>query len=322
MFRTEINPQISGEKISLSTPLMTIGSCFSDHIGERLVQNKFDTLSNPFGVIFNPISIHKLLNIAAKNHPIDPENWLQSQEIYLHYDVHSQLGNVNQQDAKDNINYAINTAYHQLQKAKWLIITWGTAIVYERKDTGEVVANCHKVPNNQFIKRILSSNEIVTSFETMLSNLPPNLNILLTVSPVRHLKETLELNSVSKSTLRIACHQLANKHNRVKYFPAYELILDDLRDYRFYKSDMLHPDEDAIDYVWYKFLQTYFDKSTLDFIQKWKKITAAINHKPFNEHSDVHQRFIKSTIKTITELNTVVDVTTEINYLEQQLIKQ
>lgn len=321
MFRTEINPQISANKISLSTPLMTIGSCFSDNFGQRLMKNKFDTLTNPFGVIFNPISINKLLKIAAANGPIDSRNWIESQGINLHYDVHSQIGSVDQKEATENINEAIELASIQLKKTKCLIITWGTALVYERKDTGAVVANCHKVPSDQFNKRLLSYEEIVADFEVMLAVIPHDIKILLTVSPVRHLKETLELNSVSKSTLRVASHYLAEKYNRINYFPAYELILDDLRDYRFYKSDMLHPSDEAINYIWDKFIQTHFDKPTLAFIDQWLKITAAINHKPFNVESEAHQQFIKQTINSINELKTSVDVSKEINHLEQQLIK-
>lgn len=321
MFRTEINPQISGDKISLSTPLMTIGSCFSDNIGTLLTQNKFDIHANPFGVIFNPISIHKLLKSAIKENSQAPGSWVDSQGIQLHYDFHSQLGSTNLENAKDNIDKAINTTHIQLKKTKWLLITWGTATVYERKDNGEVVANCHKVPANQFSKRMLTSNQVIADFESMLPDLPVDTNILLTVSPVRHLKDTLEVNNVSKSILRIACHELVEKYDRVKYFPAYELMLDDLRDYRFYKSDMLHPSNEAIEYIWNKFSQTYFDESTLNFIQKWGKIINAINHKPFNPESEAHQEFIRTTMKTVSELNTLIDVTSEINYLEQQLIK-
>jgi len=322
MFRTEIIPQISDQKISLKTPLITMGSCFSDSIGGRLAQNKFDVLANPFGVIFNPISINKLLKIATTNGDIQDHNWIKSQDIHLHYDVHSQQGSINKQEALDNVDNAIAMTYKQLQKTKWLIITWGTAIVYERKNTGEVVANCHKVPAESFTKRILSNKEIIADFEELLSVLPASVNILLTVSPVRHLKETLELNSVSKSTLRLACHQLSQQHNRVSYFPAYELILDDLRDYRFYKSDMLHPSEEAIAYVWDKFKDAYFDDSSLEFIQKWEEITSALNHKPFNPKSTAHQQFIKNTIKSLKELNDEIDVSTEINHLQQQLINQ
>lgn len=322
MFRTEINPKISEKKISLSNALMTIGSCFSDHMGMLLIQNKFDALSNPFGVIFNPININKLLRLVSKNRSIDPDGWIESQEIHQHYDLHSQIGSTNRSHANKSITEAIKAAHEQLHRSKWLIITWGTAIVYERKDTGHIVANCHKVPANQFTKKLLTCDQIIVDFEAILTDLPKDLNIILTVSPVRHLKETLELNSVSKSTLRVACHELTSRHESVHYFPSYELVLDDLRDYRFYKTDMLHPSDEAIDYVWNKFSESYYDKQALDFIGKWQKIRTAINHKPFNLQSKAHQQFIKTTIKSITELKDVVDVTTEIQQLEQQLIKE
>jgi len=322
MFRTEINPKISEKKISLSNALMTMGSCFSDHMGMRLIQNKFDALSNPFGVIFNPISINKLLGIASKNSTIDPDGWIESQDIHQHYDLHSQLGSTSRSHANENITAAIKATHDQLHKSNWLIITWGTAIVYKRKDKDHIVANCHKVPTDQFNKKLLRSDQLIADFETMLTDMPKDINIILTVSPVRHLKETLELNSVSKSTLRVACHDLASRHESVHYFPSYELILDDLRDYRFYKPDMLHPSDEAIDYVWNKFSKSYYDKQALDFIGKWQKIRAAIDHRPFNAQSKVHQQFIKATIQSMTELNDVVDVTTEIQQLAQQLIKE
>jgi hypothetical protein len=321
MFRTEINPQISDQSINLKTPIIAMGSCFSNNIGSRLTQNKFDILTNPFGVIFNPISITKLLKVAISKSNVDDQNWVESHGINLHYDVHSQHGSINKKESQRSIMNAISSTHEQVKKSKWLIITWGTAIVYERKDTGEIVANCHKVPADQFTKRLLTNKEIIANFESLITTLPADLNVLLTVSPVRHLKETLELNSVSKSTLRLACHQLSEQHSRVNYFPSYELVLDDLRDYRFYKSDMLHPSDEAIEYVWQKFKETYFDTDTLLFLERWQKIINAINHKAFNPVSDAHQQFISSTLESLLELKEVVDVSKEAKHLESQLIK-
>lgn len=298
-----------------------MGSCFSDHIGGRLKDNKFNILTNPFGVIFNPISINKLLNVSSKKGNLNTLNWITSQDIHLHHDVHSSLGDMDKQTAKDNVDSAISDMHDQLKQSKWLMITWGTAIVYEHKVSGNIVANCHKVPVDQFNKRLLTKEEIIESFESVMETLSPDLNIVLTVSPVRHLKETLELNSVSKSILRIASHELSNRIEQVQYFPAYELVLDDLRDYRFYKPDMLHPSDEAIDYVWQKFTSAYFDTSTFSFLEKWKKIRTAINHRPFNPQSDAHLKFVRSTIKTLIELKGEIDVSKEIDLLEQQLIK-
>lgn len=320
MFRTELHIEPSEKKISLDTPVLSVGSCFSDNIGQLLQSYKFDIISNPFGVIFNPISNNKLLRSSIQNDPASTDGYLQNQDIHLHYDFHSQFGSANQGELENTIKSATTKTHIHLKKVKWLIITWGTAIVYERKDTGGIVANCHKVPAAQFGKRVLTQKEIIHDFEQLLKSLSPDIQVLLTVSPVRHIKETLELNSVSKSTLRIASHSLVNQHKNVHYFPSYEMMMDDLRDYRFYKSDMLHPTDEAIKYIWGKFAVSYFDQSTLEFVDKWEKIMKAINHKPFNVHSKSHQQFIQNTISEVLRFEDKVDIVNEVNQLKGQLI--
>ena len=320
MFRTELHITPPLTKISHAEPLLSMGSCFSDNMGRLLYEHKFNILSNPFGVIFNPVSNHKLLSLALKNSTPTQTGFLISQDVHLHYDFHSQLGSITQEETAKNITSAIADSHNQLKHAKWLIMTWGTAIVYELKDNGEIVANCHKVPANQFNKRLLSQKEIIVDFENLLAELPKDINVMLTVSPVRHLKETLELNSVSKSILRIACHTLAEQHDRVYYFPGYELMLDDLRDYRFYKSDMLHPSDEAIQYIWDKFCTAYFDSPTLDFIEAWQRVVKAIHHKPFNPNSEGHQKFVMATIDQLKSFKNI-DTVKEITMLEDQLLK-
>jgi hypothetical protein len=209
-----------------------------------------------------------------------------------------------------------------VQKADWLIITYGTAWVYELLETKEVVANCHKMPQTLFAKSLMTQKKVLDSFETMyglLKSFNPNIKIIVTVSPVRHLKDTLELNSVSKSVLRVACHTLTEQYHDVLYFPSYEIMMDDLRDYRFYKSDMIHPTKDAEEYIWEKFVERFFDDSLKSFLKKWGEIRTALAHKPFHPTSSSHQKFLHQTLKKLLELKALVNVDQEVAMLEEQL---
>lgn len=320
MFRTELHIAPSSQKISLKDSLFLIGSCFSTNIGSLLEKYKFNSLSNTFGTIFNPISINKLLITSLSKSSLSENGYGKNQDIHFHYDLHSQFSSLNKEVLVEKGNQALQVANHHLQNTKWLIITWGTAIIYEYKTNGEVVANCHKVPAKNFNKRLLNTEEIVLDFESLITTLPNDINILLTVSPVRHIKETIELNSTSKSTLRIAAHFLTEKYNNVHYFPSYELMMDDLRDYRFYKSDMLHPSEEAILYIWEKFADTYFDNPTKGFAKEWNKILNDLNHKPFNPHSDEHQKFLKKIISKLKSLNYNIDISEELKHINSQIL--
>jgi GSCFA family len=320
-FRTELNLSPSKARIRLTDSILTIGSCFSDAIGTQLILNKVKALVNPFGTIYNPFSIHKVIRHAISGSPISEDSFAQRQDSVLHYDFHSQFSAASEEDLKQTLHSALADTHNFLRNSKWMIITYGTAWVYELKETNSIVANCHKVPQGLFNKFLLTQKKILDSFETMyldLKALNPDLQIILTVSPVRHLKESLELNSVSKSILRIACHTMAQQHPDVQYFPSYEIMLDDLRDYRFYKSDMIHPSEVGESYIWEKFIDRYFDEELKLFITKWKDITQALNHRPFNRGSAPHRKFVLETIKKLEELKHLVDVDKEIASLKNQ----
>lgn len=320
-FRTVLNAGVSTHTISLSDKILTLGSCFADAIGSRLVRSKVQTLANPFGVLYNPHSIHRLLQYTVFNEPVPEHTFLKHQDIYLNYDFHSELSALQKETLQHTLRNMIGSTHHFLKDAQWLLITYGTAWVYERLDTGEVVANCHKQPANQFQKSLLAHDTIVQSFDTIyraLKEFNPDIRIILTVSPVRHIKDTLELNSVSKSILRVACHSLQQAYTDVDYYPAYEMQLDDLRDYRFYKADMIHPTEQAEDYIWEQFAARYFDGSLKSFIEKWKHIQQALAHKAFHPSSDAHQKFLKDTLKKLEELKSLVNVDEEIAFVKSQ----
>lgn len=320
MFRTELNITPSDSKIGLHDPILTIGSCFSDSIGSKFTENKFNAVANPFGTVYNPISIFKLLELGIDKHQPNEEGIVENEGLYSHYDFHSSFASTDKSELIKSINEAIHSTSVFFGGLKYLIITFGTAFVYERVDNHEIVSNCHKVPSKHFEKKLLTQKQIIEAFEKLYPKLPMDLNIILTVSPVRHIKDTLEMNSVSKSTLRITCDTLSKEYQNIDYFPSYEILLDDLRDYRFYASDMLHPSSEAENYIWNKFSDTYFSNLTIEFIEAWSKIISALHHRPFNAQSEKHQSFLKATIKKIESLNVGLDFNNEIKILKDQLI--
>jgi hypothetical protein len=302
---------------------LTTGSCFADAIGERLIRYKFSALANPFGATYNPLSIHQSLADAIKRVKISDGSFVKNDDAYFNYNYHSQWASTSIDELKTTLSNLNNTVAGFLQTATTIMITYGTAWVYNRRDTNEVVANCHKIPSTGFQKHLLTEEQILSSFEKFYGSLRSYnkiCRIILTVSPVRHIKDTLELNSLSKAILRTACHKMANSFGQVEYFPAYEIMMDDLRDYRFYKSDMIHPTEDAENYIWQRFAERYFDDATQSFLKNWDNILSALNHKPFQPTSAQHQRFLKETLEKLKAFKTTVDVSAEINRIASQII--
>ncbi len=318
-FRTELIPANAASPFNLRDGVFTIGSCFADAIGNHLSANKFDVWNNRFGTIYNPVSIHQLLSFVTEKEFPSSESYLQNEGIHLNYHFHSTFSSVAKDKLEDKINAAVAAANEFLKTTNRIVITYGTAFVYRLKSSGEIVANCHKVPSANFDKSLLSESEITKSFQEFYSKLKranPKCKIILTVSPVRHLKDTLELNAVSKSILRLACHSIISQFSDVEYFPAYEILLDDLRDYRFYKSDRLHPTDEAVEYIWEKFVAAYIDNSSQQFIKSWTEIKKDLEHKPFHPESDRHRRFLKSVVSKLENLQTVTDVSKEIQEVQ------
>lgn len=322
MFRTELNPVPLPEKINLKHPILTIGSCFSETIGNQLTDHKFNTCINPFGTIYNPISIHQLIELALYNRLPDESGYAQREDVHVHYQFHSRFAALNRTALEDSIKKALSETHHFLQSAKWIMITYGTSWVYRLKSDNTVVANCHKMPGQLFGKELLSPDTIIASFDALYSKVKsvnPGLQILLTVSPVRHVRDTLELNSVSKSILRMVCYSVSTAYADVYYFPAYELLLDDLRDYRFYASDLIHPSEEASRYIWQKFTEACMDEGTRNFISEWSAIRQALLHKPFVPGSRSHRQFVESTVKKLEKLKNMVSIEHEVETLLNQM---
>lgn len=320
MFRTELLATQSKIKIDLQNPILLIGSCFSDNIGEILITNKFNAIPNPLGVVYNPLSIFNLLESSLLKRDYHDNSFVQQNKIWYNYHFHSEISALTKEDLNEKIVDRLAIVEKCFEKKRLtLILTFGTAFVYSLIENGEIVANCHKMPAQLFEKQLLTPKQITTAFEKLYNILPKDLAIILTISPVRHIKDTIPLNSVSKAVLRLSCHELAEQFENVSYFPAFEYVIDDLRDYRFYEVDMLHPNRQAIDYVFGKFATTYFDRFTQEFLKKWEKIHKSLQHKPFYAQTEAHQTFLRNLLSQLQSIKEV-DVRAEIANLEKQLI--
>lgn len=293
-----------------------MGSCFSDEMSKRLASNKFTQMANPFGTIYNPISIFKLLS-----GDVDSGQTIESHSVFYHWDAHGSISGLTSKETQSLFQNCQTKTQGFLSKTNWLIITLGTSYVYEYQRVG-IVSNCHKVPASNFTKRLLTQAEIIDSFEKAYSGLVrknPGLNVVFTVSPVRHVRDGIVENNRSKAILIDAIHQLTECFENVSYFPSYEIVVDELRDYRFYQKDMIHPTSEASDYVWDQFVNTYFDASTKKTLFEWKKLMNAINHKPFQPESEAHQQFLKSTYSALEKMNEKMDVRVELEQLKKQI---
>lgn len=315
MFKLDFDIPKPGRYIELKDNIYLIGSCFADEISDRLRQFKFNVTSNPFGTIYNPLSIYKVLQ-----GDLDVDRMITYQDIHYHWDCHGEVSALNEPDLMKEINKRMHISNAQLNDAKWVILTFGTAFVYRLKTSGVLVANCHKAPQKDFTKGLLSVREIMEGFEDIFHKRLADKQVILTVSPVRHIKDGLAENNLSKSILLQAVHEMVHTYENVQYFPSYEIMIDELRDYRFYKKDLIHPSEEAVDYIWNRFTQTYMSERTNTFIKSWLTMLSAINHRPFQPKSTAHQKFIKETIRKLDQFKEVVDISHEQKLLEQQLI--
>jgi hypothetical protein len=311
-FRTELSIPVSPWPISHSHRIFTIGSCFADCMGTRFEQLQFNTLANPFGTLYNPISIFQNLKNCLENTNIDDNQLVVSRNHFFHYQFHSEHFDASKEGLLEKLTTLSSHTGQFLKETDYLFITLGTAFVYALRSDNNTVANCHKMPPSFFTKRMLSVQEIVDAFHLFAASIQtfcPRLKIVFTISPVRHLKDTLALNSVSKATLRLACHQLENEFpEMVGYFPAYELVMDDLRDYRFYKEDLIHPNDQAEKYIWEKFSETHFEESAIKTNQEITDIISALEHRPFQPQSGEHQRFVKKLLENTEKLNAQVPI--------------
>ena len=276
-WRTEISLKESDFYISHKDFMLGMGSCFAVHMHEKFEYFGFGSVTNPTGILYNSRSISKMLNLLLGKEKLDESRFVERDEMICHYDFHMDMRAKNKEDFMDFLVQAQKAFQASWEKASVIIITLGTANVYTKEN--EIVANCHKQPNSLFTKQVMSIEEIISDIK-QITLLAEAKKTLFTVSPVRHLKDGFIENQLSKAHLISAIHKIG-----VSYFPAYEIVIDDLRDYRFYKKDLVHPSEEAVDYVWEKFKSTYFKQETIDNIKRVHKFRSLQNHRPFNTFS-------------------------------------
>lgn len=325
-FRTVLPVKQTLISFNYQSNTLCIGSCFADNIGQLLVDNKFPCLLNPFGILYNPISIQQGLEMLLNEDIYPTNNLFSNLGVWHSFDFHGAFSHPDKNRALHLINASLTNAKTFLSQTKRLILTFGTANVFIKKSTQQIVANCHKVPNQQFEKKRLTVTEIVDGLLptlVKLKNVCPELEIIFTVSPVRHIKNGLIENQLSKATLLLAIETLTKKLTFAHYFSAYELVLDDLRDYRFFEKDLIHPNEIAIQYIWEHFQQTYFSEKTTIIFNKIKKVVQASHHRSFHLQTEAHQQFVKKQLKIITQLEqqyAFLNLSKERIIFEQQLI--
>lgn len=305
-FRTAIKTNNVGNYIQHSQRLMLIGSCFSDNIGSKMQNALMNVDINPFGTVYNPASIANEIKEIVSGREITSKDLFQASGMWNHFGFHSHFSSATQTVALENMNNRLKSAHENLKKCDWIIVTLGTSIVYEYKKTNTIVSNCHKLPSVNFTRRMLTLDEVKHCLETLLStlfNYNPHIKVIFTVSPIRHISDGLEQNQLSKSILRVAVSDIvATYHEHCCYFPAYEIMMDDLRDYRFYAADMVHPSDVAVDYIWNTFKATFFNDNTSQIISRCERIAKRLAHRPMTDNQTALIRFQQDTQEILSNL--------------------
>ncbi|MCF6351417.1 MAG: GSCFA domain-containing protein [Cyclobacteriaceae bacterium] len=321
-FRTQIPVSKNSLPIKLGDKFVTLGSCFANSMDAKLSEAKFTTFNNPLGILYDPRSIARAINFALTGNRPDNQTYINTGNEVVNLLAHSDMNGKSIEDSKAKINTQLSNLHIALKEANWLIITLGTSWVYYQNSTGLQAANCHKIAQKEFTKGLLEFERTKLVYDNLLEFLKtfnPTLKIIITVSPVRHTKDTLALNNLSKSHLFLLSHYLNQTYEHVSYYPAYELLVDDLRDYRFYKADMIHPTEQAVEYIWQHFLHSYVEDKTMKVLTEWNGLQKAINHKPFDSTSEKHQQFISLTIKKLKKISNKIDVEEETKLMKRGL---
>lgn len=303
---TSLLPSPLPQPLRYSDSILALGSCFAQNMSQRLSDGLFEVCTNPFGTLYNPLSIAQALEYLLDNTPISLADLVQHDGQWFHWQFHHEVVGTDPQAVLEQLQQRLEAARQQLRQARCLLLTWGTAWVYRLCESGAVVANCHRVPAPQFQRNRLSPDEILAVWLPLLERLHqqfPQLFIVGSISPIRHLKDGLVDNQRSKAALLLAWHALADHHsNWVHYFPAYELLLDDLRDYRYYSDDLTHPSPLAIDYIWEAFEATALAKEETDLRARVQRLQRALAHRPRYPHGAAHQAFLQQQLEHLQTL--------------------
>ncbi|NHN28028.1 GSCFA domain-containing protein [Flavobacterium jejuense] len=302
-FTTKIPISKSNNPIDYNSKILSLGSCFTENIGAKFQYYKFQTTTNPFGIIFNVVSIEKLVNRIVNGIQFTEKDVFYHNDLWHCYEVHSELSNPNKEVFLKRLNSIVAFLSHQILESTHVIITLGTSWVYRNIDSGEIVANCHKVPQKQFTKELLLVETIeksITNIVALVHQINKGVKFIFTVSPVRHIKDGFVENTISKAHLISAIHKIINyQPSTINYFPSYEILLDELRDYRFYAEDMLHPNQVAIDYIWQRFKESVIFEEVFQTMDEIEAIQKALAHRPFNPNSESHKKFLMNLHKKI-----------------------
>jgi hypothetical protein len=303
-FTTKIPIETSKNPITYESKILALGSCFAENMSEKFQYFKFQITTNPFGIIFNPVSIEKLINRVVNKIEFTEKDIFFHNDLWHCYEVHSELSNPNKEEFLKLLNFSIFQSFNLLIQTTHLTITYGTSWVYRNIESNEIVANCHKVPQKQFKKELLSTETIEKSIQNsidLIQKVNPTCQFIFTISPVRHIKDGFVENTLSKSHLISALHSTQNLKS-ITYFPSYEIMMDELRDYRFYASDMLHPNQVAIDYIWERFSENYISDESQKVMEDVDSIQKSLLHRSFNPNSESHQKFLSNLNKKINTL--------------------
>ena len=298
-FSTQIPIAKSNNPVDYNSQIVSLGSCFAVNIGQKFDYFKFRNTTNPFGILFHPVALEKFISFSLNNKQFTEADIFEHNNLWHCFDAHSDLSNPDKNILLNNLNSACSSANAKLKEASHLIITLGTAWVYRFTETGNLVANCHKVPQQQFTKELLSVASIKQSLENiiqMITETNPSIHIIFTVSPVRHIKDGFTENQWSKSNLISSLHDILKTEYcklNTAYFPSYEIMMDELRDYRFYAEDMIHPSAVAVDYIWERFTEAYIAPEAHETMKLTDSIQKGLSHRPFNPDTPQHQDFLK-----------------------------
>ncbi len=305
MFRTTIDIKPYSFRLDYQSNILTLGSCFSENMGLKMKNVFFKTEINPFGVLYNPVSILNSINLLLENKRFTTSDIFEYKSLWHSFAHSSLFSDISSEACLSKINERIESASEFMKNTDVLLITFGTAWVFTDKESGRVVSNCHKLPSGKFNRRRLTVDEITMGYSDLLTKLKalyPNLNVVFSVSPIRHWKDGAHENTISKSTLLLAVDALQNQFDNVHYFPAYELLIDELRDYRFYASDMLHPSDVAVEYIWTKFSASVFSDETLQLKKKLEQLAADSAHRPLHPSSPEYVLFKENAEKRKNEI--------------------
>lgn len=305
-FRTKVDLPEKLPYINHSDNILLMGSCFAENMGNLLLDSKFRCDVNPYGILYNPCSVSSALDQIVAGNTYTADELFFYGEQYHSYHHHGCFSAMTVSETLEKINNRLSATHHSLPHLNYLMLTWGTAWVYELIETGDIVGNCHKQPAKLFKRRKLTVQEVIHNYQELMDKLlyiNPQLKLILTVSPIRHLKDGMHENQLSKAVLLLAIEQLQILYpETVFYFPSYEIVLDELRDYRFYAEDMLHPSLIAIQYLWKCFEKVFFSVETQAIIREINQIGKALKHKPFNPDSEEYKRFLQQILLKINRL--------------------